>query len=106
MKYVLVASLALSGVLMAQMGNIVPSYSDFDSDGNGKITQEEFENTQQKRMSEKAESGKMMKNAQNAPAFKDIDTNNDGNIDATEFAQHQMANRGQKGKGNGMGGVK
>lgn len=102
MKYVLIAGLVVGSVLVAGMGNMVPSFSDFDSDKDGKVTQTEFENTQQKRMTEKAEAGKMMRNAQNAPTFEDIDTNADGSFDATEFSAHQVKQRAVN-QGMGMG---
>lgn len=106
MKRLIVVGLVLSSVLMAKMENMVPSFSDFDADRDGKVTQEEFENTQQKRMAEKAEAGRMLKNAANAPTFKDIDTNNDGSFDPIEFSEHQIKQRGVKqgmGMGKGMG---
>lgn len=107
MKYVLIAGLVVGSVLMAGMGNMVPSFGDFDSDKDGKVTQVEFENTQQKRMTEKAEAGKMMRNAQNAPTFEDIDTNADGSFDATEFSAHQVKQRAvNQGMGKGQGQVK
>ncbi|MDD2790988.1 MAG: EF-hand domain-containing protein [Sulfurimonas sp.] len=113
MKSTIIASLVLSSVLLAGMNSGPASFSDFDTDANGKVNQEEFEAAQQKRMSAKAESGKMMKNAQNAPAFSDIDLNGDGSFDAGEFAEHQMqqraknqANRGMGGQGMGQGQTK
>jgi Ca2+-binding EF-hand superfamily protein len=93
MKKLFITALIVTGVLAAGQGFMMPSYSDFDTDGNSKITQQEFENTQQKRMMQNAAAGKMMRNAGNAPMFSDIDTNNDGNIDVTEFQTHQSANR-------------
>lgn len=104
MKTFIIASLLLSTALFAGMGRNMPSFSEFDTNGDGKVTQQEFESTQQKRMSQKAEMGKMMRNAGNAPAFKDIDTDNNGMIDAQEFKMHQMMKRGGMGKGmNNMG---
>lgn len=100
MKTFILASLLLSTALMAGMGRNMPSFSDFDTNGDGQITQSEFESTQQKRMTEKAEAGMMMKNAGNAPVFKDIDTDNNGYIDTKEFAAHQMMHK--KSMGNNM----
>ena len=71
---------------MAQM----PSFADFDSNSDGFISEDELNEAQAKRMSERAEEGRMMKNAGNAPSFKDIDSDNDGKITPTEFRQHQM----------------
>lgn len=103
MKTFIIAALLLSSALYAGMGRNMPTFSDFDTNGDGKITQAEFESTQQKRMSEKAEMGKMMRNAGNAPSFKDIDTDHNGYLDAAEFSHHQMMQRGNK-PGMGMQG--
>jgi len=100
MKRYGIAAILLGSALFAAQG-MMSSFNDFDTNGDGKITQTEFENAQQARQQKQAESGKMMKNVANAPAFGDIDTNKDGVIDATEFKNHQMT-RMQQGKG-GMG---
>jgi hypothetical protein len=89
---------------MAQM----PMFADFDADGNGVISETEWTEGQAKRMQERAEEGRMMKNAGNAPSFADIDTNKDGKITPEEFQQHQMQQRGtpkngMKCSGQGMG---
>ena len=97
----LAAALLLGGTLFAAQG-MMSSFNDFDANGDGVITQAEFENTQQARMTKQAESGKMMRNAANAPAFGDIDANADGNIDATEFRNHQMNRMQQRPAGQGM----
>lgn len=103
MKTLLIVALIVTGALAVGQGNMMPSYADFDANGDGKITQKEFKNTQQKRMQEKADSGRMMRNADNAPMFGDIDANKDGNIDKQEFKTHQMNNRRGMGRGQGMG---
>jgi Ca2+-binding EF-hand superfamily protein len=91
---------------MAQM----PMFADFDADGNGIISETEWTEGQAKRMSERAEEGRMMKNAGNAPTFADIDTDKDGKVTPAEFQQHQMQQRGTpkngtkcSGQGTGMG---
>ncbi|MBU1900742.1 EF-hand domain-containing protein [Patescibacteria group bacterium] len=103
MKRLTLASLLIGSALIAGMGYNMPSYSDFDTDKNGKVTQAEFENTQQARMAKQAEAGKMMRNAGNAPTFKDMDTNNDGVIDTSEFTQHQQEQKAKMGQRMGQG---
>ncbi len=101
MKTLWITALIVTGALAVGQGNMMPSFSDFDTDGNGKVTQSEFENMRQERMAVQAEAGKMMRNAGNAPAFDTIDTNGDGSISGEEFSVHQASNR--KGGGRGMG---
>lgn len=103
MKRLTLASLLISSALIAGMGYNMPSYSDFDTDNNGKVTQTEFENAQQARMTKQAEAGRMMRNAGNAPTFKDIDTNNDGLIDSSEFSKHKQEQKAKMGQDSGMG---
>ena len=102
MKTLLIVALIVTGVLAAGRGNMMPSFTDFDTNSDGQVTQTEFENTQQERMSANAQAGKMMRNAGNAPTFESIDTNNDSLISSQEFQTHQMSHR--RGGGRGMGG--
>ena len=105
MKRIILAAVVLGSSLFAAQG-MMSSFNDFDANGDGKITQTEFENAQQARQQKQAESGKMMKNVGNAPTFADIDTNKDGVIDATEFKNHQMERMQQRpGMGQGKGGM-
>ncbi len=90
-----------SAAVMAASGNMMPSFDSFDSDGNGKVTQTEFENAQQQRMKKQAEAGKMMRNAGNAPTFSEIDSNGDGVMSRQEFQSHQTTHR----RGSGRGGI-
>lgn len=103
MKTLLIVTLIVTGALAVGQGNMMPSYSDFDSDGNGKITQQEFKDTQQNRMEAQAKTGRVMRNADNAPQFSDIDTNKDGNIDKEEFQTHRANRRGGSTQGMGQG---
>ncbi len=71
-------------------GNM-PSFSDFDLDGDGVIVEPEFNEAHAKKMSEMAAQGHKMKHAGDAPGFSGIDTNDDGQISEQEFADHQAA---------------
>ena len=105
MKTLLIVALIVTGALAVGQGRNMQSYTSLDSDGDGKVTQVEFENMQQSKMIKQAEAGKMMRNVANAPQFSDIDTNSDGNIDKDEFQTHQIKqqakNRGNKSRGQG-----
>ena len=78
------------------MGNNMPSFSDFDINGDGKILETEFNEARGKRIRERATQGYKMKNIGNASSFSDIDTNGDGQISEKEFTAHQSEHRQQK----------
>ena len=67
----------------------MPTFSDFDLDGNGVITEQEFNEGHAKKMSEMAAEGRQMKGAESCPGFAGIDGNEDGGISEEEFAAHQ-----------------
>lgn len=69
------------------MGRGMPEFSEFDADGDGKITEKELNLAREKRISERARQGYPMRNAANAPAFSDIDANGDGGITEEEFSR-------------------
>ncbi len=93
----------LAGSVMA-MGNgkgmkgNMPSYADFDLDGDGKIVEQEFNQAHAKRMGEMAAEGRQMKHAGECPGFAGIDTNDDGEISEQEFATHQAEHRAKMQK--------
>jgi Ca2+-binding EF-hand superfamily protein len=93
-----------------------PAFSDSDVDGNGFISEEEFNTFRAKRMSEKAAEGKQLRGAASAPAFADIDLDGDGKLSPDELTAAQKAHMGKhhgmqkehhhgdgKGRGNGKG---
>lgn len=67
----------------------MPTFADFDLDGDGKITEAEFNEGHAKKISEMVAEGRSMKHAGSAPGFAGIDTNDDGEISEEEFAAHQ-----------------
>jgi hypothetical protein len=85
-------------------------FSDFDSDSNGFVSEEEFNQLKAQRMSEKAAEGKKMKGAATAPTFSAVDTNDDGKLSPEELTTAQVAHREKRhemseghGKGHGHG---
>ncbi len=108
MKKIIFAMLLVSGALVAGMNQNNHSFGEFDADGNGRVTQNEFENAQQKNMIANANAGKQMRNAGNAPSFNMVDTNRDGYIDMGEFKaqlqknmqRHSRQKKSMKKKGN------
>ena len=93
MKQIVLSSLVISSVLFAGVENMIPSFSDFDSNRDGKVTKSEFETAQAQRMKKQSESGRMMKNVDNAPSFESMDINKDTFVDTLEFSEHQVKHR-------------
>ena len=76
-------------------GNM-PSFSDFDLDGDGIIKEPEFNEAHAGRFSEMAAEGHKMKHAADAPGFSGIDSNDDGEISNDEFSAHQLEHHKKK----------
>lgn len=105
----LALSLAIATPVSAQMGlgaatpkstgmpgalRMMPVFADFDGDGDGRVSQSEFDQTRAQRIAERSQQGYQMRNLANAPSFADLDTNGDGVLDQEEFtagvaAHHQ-----------------
>jgi hypothetical protein len=75
-------------------------FAAFDRNGDGQVTEQEFDDVRAARMGYRQQLGYPMRNAANAPAFGTLDRNGDGAIDPAEFRAHQqerMAARGMRG---------
>ena len=92
-----------------------PPFADFDKDGDGFVSEDEFNSTRAEHMAAMAEAGMLMKGAANAPGFSDFDTDGDQQLSEEELIAgqraHMQAIRGGgmgtgkgKGKGQNMGG--
>lgn len=82
------------GSAMGKNSNM-PSFSEYDLNGDGIILEEEFYKARAIRVKNRAEQGYPMKNIANAPSFADIDSNGDARISSEEFAEHQVKHRTQ-----------
>jgi hypothetical protein len=71
----------------------MPSFSEFDLDGDGTLTEDEFNKAHSQRMQQRAEQGYPMRNAPNAPGFETFDRDGDGRVNAAEFAEAQAQHR-------------
>jgi len=65
------------------------SFADFDTDGDGAITEEEYVDARNKRIAARAGEGRPMRGLSQAEEFKDLDNDGDGQISRDEFAAHQ-----------------
>lgn len=83
-----------------------PSFEQFDADGDGFVSEDEFVTFRAARMKERAEAGHKMRGAANAPQFSEIDANGDGRLDREEFTARRDAHMKmmrEEGHGGGHG---
>ena len=67
-----------------------PDFADFDTNRDGSISQDELNQYRSDKLQQRAQEGRLLRNATQSQSFADMDTNKDGKIDATEFSNHQM----------------
>ena len=94
-----------ASVVIAQQGPM-PFYA-FDSNRDGVISEQEFNQVHADRMAARAAQGRPMRNAANAPVFADLDLDGNGTISQQELIQFQrarmQARRAMPGWGRGRG---
>ncbi len=66
------------------------TFAEFDLNGDGVITEQEFNEARGKRIAARAAEGRPMRGLAQAEDFKAMDSNGDGRIDRQEFAAHQQ----------------
>ncbi len=91
----------MTGTVSAQ--GPISSLSNFDTDGNGSITEQEFNTAREKMNAQMKASGRLGSGMANSPSFADTDTNNDGQVSAEEFKAMQDKQQAGRGQGRGMG---
>jgi len=82
-----------------------PAFSEFDQDGDGFVSEAEFNATRAARHEAMAKEGRHMKGMANAPAFGDVDTDGDGKLSEAELtAAHQRHMKTMQEAQGGMAG--
>jgi len=117
---ILVAATLTAGITtaVAQQGNFGPGFGpggggqggrgqpmmlQADSNGDGQISQVEFDAFRTERHEAMAAAGRPMRNLDNAPAFTDMDIDGDGYIVPDEMRAFHAEQRGNMGPGMGPG---
>lgn len=85
MKTLIITALLISGTWAMER----PTFSQFDLNNDGKITQSELDDARMQRMKQRSDEGRMLKNTGESHSFRHIDINSDGAISKQEFDTHQ-----------------
>ena len=85
-----------------------PTFEDFDTDGDGFVSEEEFNTLRAERIAARAAEGRQMKGVASAPAFSTIDSDGDGKLNREEFtagrdAHMKAMHEKHGGQGHGAG---
>ena len=111
-KTLLIASLLTGTLAVYAQGGM--SFSDFDADKNGLVSEQEFNAAKANRIAGKAKEGRQMRNMGNSLMFASFDTNRDGQLTEDEMQamkqtmqqampQTMPQAKGKQGKSNGQG---
>lgn len=95
-KALLIVVLATSNLAVQAQGM---SFTDFDADSNGMVSEQEFNDAKAQRITARAKEGRKMQGLANAPSFASIDANHDGQLSADEMKVMQQG-REKKGQGD------
>lgn len=82
------------GAGMGKNSNM-PSFSEFDLNGDGVILEDELYEARAVRITERVKQGYPMRNIANPSSFADIDANADAEVSSDEFAKFQIKHRQQ-----------
>jgi len=102
----ILGAVACAGAV-AQAADIPPRgpvpFASYDADGNGSISEQEFNAVRDQRQAERATEGRPGFGAVNAPDFSQVDTNGDGQLSPAELSAAQQAQWQKNGMGRGQG---
>ena len=111
LSFVVAGSLSILGsaLIAKDLPNRGPiEFSSYDTNKDGFVSEQEFNDLRAIRMEEKAQTGMPMKNAGNAPSFAMFDTNKDGKLTEVELlkGQNKQMQNNQKNMGMSPNGMK
>lgn len=94
-SFVAVSLLLVSPTLVTaqERGFNQPSFESFDLDHDNHLTESEMNSAIEKRMKERMEYGRGLRNASSHSEFSRIDADNDGTVTKKEFDDHQTRRR-------------
>ena len=74
-------------------GGNMPTFAEFDLNGDGVLLEEEFNEARGRRISERAQQGYPMRGLSNMLQFSDLDADGNGRVTSEEFTAGQAAHR-------------
>lgn len=98
-KYIRLSLIAVSllaiipVVASAQRGLDMPKFESFDLNKDGTLTESELKEAREKRVQERKEDGRMLRNVKEHYEFSRMDANGDGAVNKQEFLDHQTRRR-------------
>lgn len=75
------------------MGRDIPTFENFDLNSDGYLTESEMKEAREKRIQEKKDDSRMLKNSKDYCEFSKIDSDSDGKVNRDEFKTYQMKRR-------------
>ncbi|OHD98052.1 MAG: hypothetical protein A3E21_00260 [Sulfurimonas sp. RIFCSPHIGHO2_12_FULL_36_9] len=75
------------------MGRGVPTFESFDLNSDGHLTESEMKEAREKRVQEKKDEGRMLRNSKDYCEFSKVDSDGDGKVTRDEFKTYQMKKR-------------
>ena len=75
------------------MGRNMPRFAEFDLNGDGVMSRDEYIDARNQRISERVKQGYRMRGLKNTRPFSDIDLDGDGVVNESEFLQMQAQHR-------------
>ncbi|MDO9266627.1 MAG: hypothetical protein Q7U00_06035 [Sulfurimonas sp.] len=74
-------------------GRDMPKFESFDLNKDGTLTESELNEAREKRVQERKEDGRMLRNVKEHYEFSRMDANGDGAVNKQEFLDHQSRRR-------------
>jgi hypothetical protein len=75
------------------MGRNMPTFESFDLNSDGYLTESEMKEAREKRIQEKKDEGRMLRNSKDYCEFSKVDSDGDGKVTKDEFKSYQLKRR-------------
>ena len=93
-----ILSLVVSSALFCGNENMIPSFSDFDTNRDGQISMQEYKETQKNRAAKEYVTTKSVSIIDQEPSFVKMDTDKNKFVDTVEYSEYKAAFRAKNRK--------